>query len=195
MLVLLTSSATCYGQTVQVLSDWIKAEESLKLYQRLTEDLWRQKIPEQHGLTLLAFLCRERLLPHRTDETAQPTAGSYSADFDAILNGQDIENKRAVFGQVILALWRALFTLHTNEKTVRFLAEVIDIEASVLGALAGLADQDSLRKVHGHNHNRAFEDVGEELSKCVKAMLERDRHADAEWALVPRLPLQLVSVV
>ena len=38
-----------------------------------------------------------------------------------------------------------------------------------------------LEKFHGHDHNRAFEDVGEELSKCVKAILERDRHAGAEW--------------
>jgi len=29
----------------------------------------------------------------------------------------------------------------------------------------------------------------ERLLKCVEAMLKRDRNADAEWVVMPRLPL------
>ena len=39
ILVLLIWSSTYHGQTLEVLSDWIKSEESLNLYQRLIRDL------------------------------------------------------------------------------------------------------------------------------------------------------------
>ena len=186
---LLIWSSTYNGQTLKVLSDWIKSEESLNLYQRLIEDLWRQQTPDQYGLTLLALLCRERLLPYSTDETAQSIGGSYLADFDAILNGQDIKNKRKVFEQMILSLWRVLYTLNTSKETVQLLTEVLDIEVSLLEPQDGTADQYCVGKVHGHNHNRAFEEARERLLKCVEAMLKRDMNADAEWMVIPRLSL------
>ena len=39
ILLLLTWSSTYHGHTLEVLSDWIKSDESLNLYQRLIEDL------------------------------------------------------------------------------------------------------------------------------------------------------------
>ncbi len=195
ILVLLTWSSTYHGQTLEVLSDWIKSEESLNLYQRLIEDLWLEQTPEAFALTLAALLCRERLLPYTVDDTVQPIWGSYLADFDAILNGQDISNRRAVFEQMTLSLLRVLCTLNTSEETVRLLAEVLDKEASLQEPLDGIADQYCARKVDRHNHNKAFEEAREGLLKCVEAMLKRDRNADAEWTVIPRLPLQLVSAV
>jgi hypothetical protein len=195
ILVLLTWSSTYHGQTLEVLSDWMKSEESLDLYQRLIEDLWLQQTPEEFALTLAALLCRERLLPYTVDDTAQPIGGSYLADLDAILNGQVISNRRTVFEQMILSLVRVLYTLNTSEETVRLLAEVLDKEASLLEPLDGIADQYCARKLHGHNHNRAFEEAKEGLLKCVEAILKRDRNADAEWVVMPRVPLQLVSEV
>ncbi len=193
--VLLTWSSTYHGQTLEVLSDWIKSEESLNLYQRLIEGLWLEQTPEAFALTLAALLCRERLLPYTVDDTVQPIGGSYLADFDAILNGQDISNRRTVFEQMTLSLLRVLYTLNTSEETIRLLAEVLDKEASLLEPLDGIADQYCARKVHRHNHNKAFEEAREGLLKCVEAMLKRDRNADAEWTVIPRLSLQLVSAV
>jgi hypothetical protein len=129
------------------------------------------------------------------DGTAQPIGGGYLADLDAILNGQDISNRRTVFEQMILSLVRVLDTLNTSEETVRLLAQVLDREASVLEPLDGVADQYCAKKLRGHNHNRAFEEASEGLLKCVEAMLKRDRNADAEWVVMPRFPLQLVSAV
>lgn len=140
ILVLLTWSSTYHGQTLEVLSDWIKSKESLNLYQRLIEDLWREQTPEEFALTLAALLCRERLLPYAVDGTAQPIGGGYLADLDAILNGQDISNRRTVFEQMILSLVRVLDTLNTSEKTVRLLAQVLDREALVLEPLNGVTD-------------------------------------------------------
>ncbi len=195
ILLLLTWSSTYHGQSLEVLSDWIKSEESLDLYQRLNEDLWLQQTPEEFALTPATLLCRERLLPYTLDDTAQPIGGSYLADFDAILNGQDVSNRRTVFEQMILSLLRVLYTLNTNEETVRLLAEVLDKEASLLGPLDGVSDQYCARKVRGHDHNSAFEEAREGLIKSVEAMLKRDWNASADWTVIPRLPLQLVSAL
>ncbi len=173
----------------------MKSEESLNLYQRLIEDLWLQQTPKEFALTLATLLCRERLLPYTMDDTAQPIGGSYLADMDAILNGQDISNRRTVFEQMISSLVRVLYTLNTSEETVRLLAEVLDKEASLLEPLDGIVDQYCTRKVHRHNHNKAFEEAREGLLKCVEAMLKKDRNADADWTVIPRSPLQLVSAV
>lgn len=195
ILVLLARMSMYRDQTLEVLSDWIKSEESLNLYQRLIEDLLLQQTPEQYGLTLIALWCRERLLNYSTDETTQPIEGSYLADFDAILHGEDIKNKRAVFEQMILSLWRVLYALNISEETVQLLGEVLDIRASLQEPLAGIADQYTVRKVHGHYHNGAFEEASERLLKCAEAMFKRERNADAEWIVIPRLPMQLVSAI
>ena len=192
-LVLLTRSSTYHGQTLEVLSNWIKSEESFNLHQRLIEDLWLQQTRDEFALTLTALLCRERLLPYAVGDTAQPIGGCYLVDFDAILNGQDTRNRRTVFEQMILSLVRVLYTLNTNEETVRLLVEVLDKEASLLGDLDGVSDQYCARKVRGHDHNRAFEEVKEELFNSVGAMLEQDRTAVADWTVIPRLPLQLAD--
>ncbi len=195
ILLLLTWSSTYHGQSLKVLSDWIKSEGSLKLYQRLIEALWLSQTPEEFALTLAALLCRERLLPYTVDDTTQPIGGSYLVDLDAILNGQDISNRRTVFEQMILSLLRVLYTLETSEETVKLLAEILDKEASLLEPLDGVADQYCVKKIHGYNHNKAFEEAREGLLKCVEAMLKRDRNADSDWVVTPRLPLQLVSAV
>ena len=96
---------------------------------------------------------------------------------------------------MILSLLRVLCTLNISEETVRLLAKILDKEASLQEPLDGIADQYWARKVDRHNHNRAFEEAREGLLKCVEAMLKRDRNADAEWMVIPRLPLQLVSAV
>ena len=186
ILVLLTESSTYHGQTLEVLSNWIKSEESLNLYQRLIEDLWLQQIPEEFALTLAALLCRERLFLYTVDDSAQPFGDCYLADFDAILNGQDVSNRRTVFEQMILSLVRVLYTLNTNEETVRLLVKILDKEAPLLGPLDGVSDQYCARKVRGYNHNSAFEEVREELFKSAEAMLKRDRNADADWMVIPR---------
>lgn len=188
ILVLLTWSSTYHGQTLEVLSDWIKSEESLNLYQRLIEDLWLQQTAEEFALTLAALLCRERLFPYSMDDSTQPIGGSYLADLDAILNRQDISNARTVFEQVISSLVRVLYTLNTSKETVRFLLEVLDKEASLLEPLDGVTDQYCTRKIDGHNHNRAFEEAREGLLQCVEALLKSEPNADAEWMVIPRPP-------
>jgi len=184
ILLLLTCSSTFHGQTLEVLSDWINSEESWNLYQRLIEVLWLQQTPEDFALTLAALLCRERLLPYSVDDTTQPIGGSYLADLDAILNCQDISNRRTVFEQMILSLVRVLNTLNTSEETVQLLMEVLDKEASLLQPLDGVADQYCAGKLHEHDHNSAFKEAREGLLKCVETMLKSDRNDDAEWVVI-----------
>ena len=100
----------------------------------------------------------------------------------------------------LIQVWELLFAEHlyavnTSEESVRLLVEVLDKEASLLEPLDGVADQYCARKLDGHNHNRAFEEARKGFLKCVEAMLKRDRNADAEWMVIPRSPLQLVSAL
>ena len=129
----------------------------------------------------------------KSDDTVQPIGGSYLTDFDGILNGQNISNRLAVFEQMTSSLLHVLCTLDTGEETAWLLSEVLDKNALLLESLDGIADQYYARKVHRHNHNKAFEKAKEGLLKCVQAMLKRDRNADAEWTVIPRslLPIPL----
>jgi hypothetical protein len=129
------------------------------------------------------------------NDIAQPIGGNYLANFDAILNDQDISNRRTIFEQMILSLLRVLYTLNINEETIQLLAKILDKEALLLESLDGIANQYCAKKVHRHNHNKAFEEAREGLLKCVKTMLKKDRNANVEWTIISRLPLQLVSAI
>ena len=195
ILVLLTWSFMYHDQILKVLSDWIKSKENLNLYQRLIEDLWLEQTFEEFALTLTALLCRKRLLFYIMNDIAQFVENSYVTNFDAILNDEDIKNRRTIFEQMILSLLRVLYTLHINEEIVQLLAKVLDKDASLLESLDDVADQYCVRKLLEQDHNKAFEDAREGFLKFVEAMLKRDRNADAEWTVIPRLPLQLVSAL
>ena len=84
--VLLIWSFTYHDQILEVLSDWIKSKESSNLCQRLIEDLWLQQTFEEFALTLIALLCRERLLLNVVNDIAQLIKNSYLIDLNAILN-------------------------------------------------------------------------------------------------------------
>lgn len=96
---------------------------------------------------------------------------------------------------MILSLLRVLYTLEDTEDIRQFLAEVLDKESSLLDFLDGVSDPYCARKVRAHTHNRAFEDAREGLLKSVEAMLKSYMNADAEWTVIPRLPLKLGSAL
>ncbi len=195
ILLLLAWSSTYHDQTLEVLSDWIRSEESLHLSHRLHESVWSRETPEGLALSLAALLCRERLLPYNKADTAHPIRGSYLADFDAILNGQALSNRRTVFEQTVSSLLRVLNTLEDgSENIIQLLDAVLDKEASVLGPLDGCSDQYWAKRIQDRlNHSRAFDEARDELLKLVEAMLKKDMDTDAEWMVVSRLPLRLVS--
>ena len=65
---------------------------------------------------------------------------------------------------------------------------------SVLGPLDGCSDQYWAKRIQYRlNHSRAFDEARDGLLKSMEAMLKKDMDADAEWIVVPRLPLRLVS--
>ncbi len=96
---------------------------------------------------------------------------------------------------MILSLVRVIYTRKDSEDILLLLAEVLDKESSLLESLDGVSDQYCARKVRGHDHTRAFEEVREGLFRSVETILERDMNADAEWMVIPRLPLRLVSAL
>ena len=184
---LLTWSSTYRGQTLEVLSGWIQSEEGETLYQRLIEDLLLPQTLEEFALTLAALLCRERLFPYTVDYAAQPIEEDcYLADFDAILNGQDVSNKQRVFEGMTYSLLRVLDTVDTYEEIVRFLVKAYDKEATVLGPLDGVSDQYCAGKVLGLDHNTSFEEAREGLIQSAEAMVNRHRNAGSNFFVLPR---------
>lgn len=185
ILLLLTWISTYHGQTLEVLRDWIRSEESLHLYRRLIEELRLRQTLEEFALIIAALLCRERLFPCSINDTIQPVGGCYLADFDAILNGQDISNRRTVFEQMILSLLRVPYTLEDDsENILQLLAYVLDKGATFLAPLDGVSDQYCAKKIRGYTHYQAFEEVKDELLKSIEAMLKRETNADAEWMMI-----------
>lgn len=182
---LLTCSSTYHGQTLEALSDWVKSEESLNLYQRLIKDLWLQQTIEDFALTLAALLCRERLLPSKGKDNERITEAGFLMDFDAIMNGQDIRNKWTVFEQMIMSLMRVLSTSQGSENICQFLADVLDKNPPLLKSLDGVGDQYCVRKVRGHKHSKAYQEAEEELLTCVETMLLKSgRKTDVEWIVI-----------
>ncbi len=114
------------------------------------------------------------------DDITQSIGGSYVANFDAILNGEDIKNRRTIFEQIILLLLRVLYILYTSEEIVRLLAKILNKDASLLESLDGVANQYCAKKLLEQDHNKAFENTKEELLKCVKTMLKRDKNANVK---------------
>jgi len=91
------------------------------------------------------------------------------ADFDAILNGQALSNRRTVFEQTVSSLLRVLNTLEDgSENIIQLLDAVLDKEASVLGPLDGCSDQYWAKRIQDRlNHSRAFDEARDELLKSV----------------------------
>ncbi len=205
ILLVLTWSSTLHTNSLEVLSCWTRSEESLYLYQRLISKLRLSQAPEEFALTLAALLGRERLLPYTISDSARPIRGSYLADLDAILDGQDIKSKREVFEQMCISLLRMLYmSVNTNEDILRLLAEAIVEDPPLRKSLDG-RDQYCAGKLRGHNHGEAFEKAREELSKSKGAKMEsmeanmknmeanmKNMEAmmtsmgpDAEWTVIP----------
>jgi len=74
------------------------------------------------------------------NDIAQLVESNYLTNFDAILNDQDIRNRRTIFEQMILSLLRVLYTLNTSEETIRLLAKILNKEASLLESLDDIAN-------------------------------------------------------
>lgn len=162
ILILLVRSSS---DTPLFLRDWINSDQSADLYQSLIQDLWAQKTPEQLGLTLTALLCRERMITGISDHPGRPVKGGYLADFNTILNGQNVTDKQRVFAQMISSLSRVLWRLQKVE-AVQFLEEVLDIVLQE--PLSGVADGYWVARVHEHDHKTSFEEATIELAESVQ---------------------------
>jgi len=81
------------------------------------------------------------------NDTTQSIENSYVANFDAILNGEDIKNRRTIFEQIILSLLRVLYILYISEEIVRLLAKILNKDASLLESLDDVANQYCVKKL------------------------------------------------
>ena len=181
ILLLLTWSSTYHGQILEVLSDWITSKESSDLYQKLIENLSLHQTIEDFALSLAALLCRERLLPYNKNDERMFEA-SFLVEFDAIMNDQNISNRRTVFEQMIMSLMRVLKTKGRVDM-YQFLEEILEKEPFLLQSLDDVADQYCLKRLHGHQHNKAFEVAREELLISVEAMLKSERKTGDCWIM------------
>ena len=174
-----------HSQTLEALRHWVGSEEGLRLYQKLIDDLWLQQTPEEFTLTLAALLSRERLLVNSKNNTVNPI-GCSLVYLDAILNGEDVRNKRAIFERVIMSLLRMLHSVEEdNHDLIQLLTNVLGEGAPILESLEGVNDRYCAKKYDGLDHSRAFKDAWEGLVKSMEAI----EIADTEWILVKRYDL------
>ena len=136
-------------------------------------------------------MCRERLLSYSANDIAQLIRNNYLANLNAILNRQNISNRRTIFEQMILSFVRVLRVLNISEETTRFLVKILDKKASLLKSLNNVANQYCVEKFYEHNHNKIFEKVEKKMLKFLKAMLKKNRNVNVEWMMMSRLFLQL----
>jgi len=80
------------------------------------------------------------------NDITQLIGDSYVTNFDAILNDENIKNRRTIFEQIILSLLRVLYTLHINEEIVQLLAKILNKDALLLESLDDVANQYCVKK-------------------------------------------------
>ena len=126
-------------------------------------------------LTLAALLCRERLLSRNSQDNERIVVPEFFTGFDTLLNGQDINNKREVFEEMIMSLTRVLTTITDDEFMYELLDGVLDNDIPSVRSLDGVVDQYCIRRMDGHRHNVAFEAVMEELFTSVEKWGDMER--------------------
>ena len=123
-------------------------------------------------MTLAALLCRERLLPYTSDDTTQPIYCCYLADFDVLLSGESLSNRRTVFERIGYSFLRVLATLGDKyEDMIQLLAVALDKDAPSLESFDGLTDQYGAPRIKNRDsHLRAYNEVMN--LRLMKKMLE-----------------------
>ena len=124
-------------------------------------DFQNPQEPEQLVLTLAALLCHERLLPYTLDDTTQPINSCYLADFDVLLTGESLSNRRTVFERIGFSFLRVLATLGDKyEDMIQLLAVALDKDAPSLESFDGLTDQYGAPRIKNRvSHLRAYNEV------------------------------------
>ena len=103
--------------------------------------------------------------------------------FDAILNGEDVRNKRAIFERVIVSLLRVLHSIQEDkDDLIQLLTNVLGEGAPILESLDGVNDRYCAKRYSGLDHSKASNDAWVGL---VKAM-EPIEIGDTQWILVNR---------
>ena len=177
ILLFLSLSHKYHGQTLEVLSNWVQSKENLDLCQTLVSGLRLPQSPEDFMLTLVALLCRERLLPYTMNDIKQPVGSSYLTDWNTILNGQDINNRRTVFEQMVSSFVRVL-DANDGKNLIQLPMEVLDQRTSLSTPLNGVLDEYCARKICGITHDKAFREA---------AKLESDITTDTELVIILEL--------
>ena len=153
---------------------------------------------KQLGLTVIAFLCHERLLPYSSKDTTQPIQGFYLADLDALLKGQSLSNKRTIFERLAFSFLRVATSLGDNYiDIIQLFVTTLNKEAPLLERFDGLPDQYFAARMRftGEqrsnstplNHKSACEEVG------VLELMEAVPGHQAGWLVVQTEDISIVA--
>lgn len=186
--VLLTLSPAYHGQTLVVLCDWIRSEESKALYQQLLQDVCQEQAVENYALTLAALLSRELLLPTKMIDGTS-TKGSVLTKFKDILLGHNNGSNKEVFELMLLSLSRTLGTREADDGvrgTLRLISPFLYTDVQLPLCVDDELDQHCLERVRGKSHKEAFERTRCEFSLATAGSVEK---ADNAWVWVTSLDL------
>lgn len=110
ILVLLAYCATIDREIARVLSNWTASSDGLSFYKVLAEEHQEPQTVQRLALSLATFLSYKQLLPHTSKEPTPPIRHSSLADFNALMNGSTLTNKREVFERMIFSFVQVLGT-------------------------------------------------------------------------------------
>lgn len=104
-LLVLVCHCASLGAADQPLRKWAASEEGRRVYQQTATGMREPHTSEQAILSLSALLCHEVLLD-ASDEVSSPSHGSCLHDFDRLVNGHEVRNRRAVWERMALSIKR-----------------------------------------------------------------------------------------
>jgi hypothetical protein len=93
----------CIGSPSVVVDQWAVSDEGRSFYLRKIEGMLEIQEPEQAILDIWGLAC---LLPSTADEDWRPSHDCYLKDYDWLLRGGELKNRRAVCQRMILSISR-----------------------------------------------------------------------------------------
>lgn len=167
MLLLLTWSASVsswgredHNRPLEVLQEWAQSQQGWNVYLQLATDFQGCQSVAQLTLITAAMMTYRRLYPDFLDDSEAPVTGSYIADLDALLRGDQLGNSGKVAERMVFTLVRELWSEGESFEDLRiFLGTILDRDQPPLHASEGFCDEYIRLRMKGVLHDSAITEL------------------------------------
>ena len=138
----------------------------------------------QLGLIIAALVGYQRLVPDPPHHADIPIKGSYLADLDAYLHGEELGNKGAIANHLAFSFVRVLRHYRdVYEDLAVFLESVLETEPPLLQGLDGLSDEYLSERILFRDHAVAYRNIVAR-SRQLKPLELRESNEDTDWDFI-----------